>query len=86
MWDRAEAAAGMQGHGDVGSWQPGGSHPHMFLLEQGTRDKRLFTGINNWLARGRFLSLRQPELGREGGKRATAIFRKAGKICLFYPK
>lgn len=59
-------AAGMQGHGDVGSWQPGGSHPHMFPVEQGTGDKGLFTGINNWMARGGFLSLRQPELGREG--------------------
>lgn len=77
----------MRGHGDVGSWQPGGSRPHMFPLEQGTGDKGLFTGINNWMARGGFLSLRQPEPGREGEKkRARAIFRKAGKICLFYQK
>jgi len=60
----------------------------MFPLEQGTGDKGLFTGINNWVARGGFLSLRQPELGREGEKkkRAMAIFRKAGKLCLFYQK
>lgn len=74
--------------GDVGSWQPGGSCPHMFPLEQGTGDGGLFTGINNWMAPGGFLSLRQPELGREGGgeKRAMAIFRRAGKIYLFYQK
>lgn len=67
-------AAGMRGHGDVGSWQPVGSRPHMFPLEQGTRDKGLFTGINNWMARGGFLSLRQPELGREGEKKGQWLF------------
>lgn len=76
-WQRGTTprqAAGMQGHGDVGSWQPGGSRPHMFPLEQGTGDKGLFTGINNWMARGGFLSLRQPELGREGEKKGQRLF------------
>lgn len=58
---------GMRGHGDVGSRQPGAFRPHVFLLEQGSGDKGLFTGINNWMARGGFLSLRQPELGSEAG-------------------